>query len=123
MTHENSSEIFTVRIPRSLRARLEEMASREGRPVANLIRKCIEDHLANGHMKLVVVVEAPDWADAVSGHGQNYRIGKFANALRIIAENLQSASGTGGVETSFDHGEVRGRYNLLTAGVKPLGAA
>jgi hypothetical protein len=70
-------------------------------------------------MKLLVALEAVDWDDRVVGHAENYRRNKFAAALRLIADRVQ----TGGTEGEIDAGELQGSYRLELPSSEPAADA
>jgi predicted DNA-binding protein len=125
MTREKADVgAYTIRLPVNLCEQLEAVAAKEGRPVAAVIRRFVEAHIPNGHMKLIVALDAPDWIEAAGGgNGMNVRVSSFARSLHTIADHLSACMGTGGQETTFEHGEVRGRYSLTGPGVKLPGRA
>jgi hypothetical protein len=57
---------------------------------------------------LTVTIEAPAWADRVVGHAENYRRNKFAAAVRLIADRLQS----GVAESEFEQDGLRVSWRL-----------
>ena len=62
---------------------------------------------------LTVTIAAPAWGDRVVGSAENYRRNKFAAALRLIADRLQS--GAAGAESESDGLRVSWQLDLPDA--------
>jgi hypothetical protein len=65
-------KVFQTRFPEDLLAAAEEVASWEGRPVANLIRRALSVYVANARLRRAVQQPEPDNFDDLLppfGHG------------------------------------------------------
>jgi predicted DNA-binding protein len=121
MTREKPNGAYTIRLPQDLCEKLEAYAAKNRRSVAAVIRGLVESKIENGHMRLLVEVDALTWTQAGGGQTNSYRVGRFAGILRVITDRLMAAGGP--VELAFELGDLAARVELQSPGVKVPGAA